>query len=111
MARGSPRSCTASNWLRIIAVRMPFRRCVGRTETQVTPAVGRMPPGTVVSNDQMPAVPTTWSPSQTDVERSYSRISGPVSFSKRSGRKSQPKLDAFALKNGSSSSGVIGRMG
>ena len=55
-------------------VSSPWRRCVGLTETQVTPAVGsEAPPGTVISNEKIPVVLTISSPSKPASVRSYSQ--------------------------------------
>ena len=40
IAIGSPRWCASASCLRINAVRAPRRRCVGKTPTAITPAVG-----------------------------------------------------------------------
>ena len=41
----------------------PWRWWVGATPTQVTPATGRGPPGTVISRAKLPHVPTSCAPS------------------------------------------------
>ncbi len=51
----------------------PRRRWVAATLTIVMPAAGtEVPPGTVTRNENAPAVPTHWSPSQIPRKRSYS---------------------------------------
>src|SRR4029450_1373607 len=62
-ASGSPRSRTSSSCRRIIAVRMPRRRCVAATPTVVTPAIGSSPPGMDTGIVNAPAVPTMSAPS------------------------------------------------
>jgi hypothetical protein len=64
----------SSSWARIIAVRMPRRRCVGRTPTTVTPPQRTVPPGTVSSNGNAPAPPTIRSPSKAACMRSSGRL-------------------------------------
>jgi hypothetical protein len=72
-ATGSPRSRTSSNCRRIMAVSTPRRRCVGWTETIVTPATPSWePPGTVIRKLKAPAVETRSPSSQPAMVRSSS---------------------------------------
>jgi hypothetical protein len=48
MASGSPRSRTSASWRRIRLLSTPWRRYVGMTATNVTPAAGSIwSPGTL----------------------------------------------------------------
>jgi len=88
-ASGSPPARVSSSWRRIIEVRIPRRRWVGSTPTTVTPAVGTMAPGTVISNGNDPAPATIALPSVATSIRSTGRNLEKRSESSSEG--SQPK--------------------
>src|SRR5919106_5304117 len=70
IASGSPRSRTSSSCRSMSSRRIPRRRWLGRTPTQVTPAAFAAPPGVVSSNGNDAATPTGRSPSQAARTRS-----------------------------------------
>ena len=93
----------------IMVVSRPLRRCVGLTLTQVTPAVGSEPPGTVMSNEKMPVVLTISSPSKLASVRSYSQSAFVFAVSS-GGATGAPKPMNVAVTKVSNSSGITGRI-
>src|SRR3712207_3274065 len=67
------------------AVSTPRRRWLGATLTQVAPAQGTTPPGTVSSRLWTPDVATTRSPSHSPSERSSSACAGTASTKEAGG--------------------------
>src|SRR6266700_2227486 len=109
IANGSPRSAVSSSWHRLIALRIPRRRCVGRTAIHVTAAAGSsQPPGIVSSNDRSRPVPTISSPSNAASVRSSSRLVQSRSMRAGSDGRS-PNAVRSVRVNAGSSSRVTGR--
>src|SRR5918998_3797949 len=107
-ATGSrPCSWSSVSWRRMTAVSTPRRRWLGATLTQVTPAQGTTPPGTVSSRLWTPDVATTRSPSHSPSERSSSACAGTAS-TKDAGGSSANAVKKARLNDGQSS-GVAGR--
>src|SRR5918998_2141002 len=107
-ATGSrPCSWSSVSWRRMTAVSTPRRRWLGATLTQVTPAQGTTPPGTVSSRLWTPAVATSRSPSHSPSERSSSACAGTAS-TKAAGGSSANAVNRARL-NAGHSSGVAGR--
>src|SRR5262245_48402898 len=108
IASGSPRSAASSSCVRLIALRMPRRRRVGRTAIQLTAAVGTScPPGIVSSSEYSRPVPTIRSPSNAASVRSSSTLV--QSSSKRSGSKRSPNAMSGVIVKSVNSSRVTGR--
>ncbi len=76
---------------------MPRRRCVGMTATAVSPAAGTAPPGVVIVSENVPAAPTSDSPSYAPRRKvnSWSRFVP----SMRSGFTSAPKAVRIGWTN------------
>src|SRR5919107_3215524 len=107
-ATGSrPCSWSSVSWRRMTAVSTPRRRWLGATLTQVTPAQGTTPPGTVSSRLWTPDVATTRSPSHSPSERSSSACAGTAS-TKDAGGSAANAVKKARLNDGQSS-GVAGR--
>src|SRR4051794_25317950 len=99
----------SSSCRRIIAVRIPRRRWVGRTPTQVTPSIGVVrPPGRVRSNGNAPADATMRPPSNTARLRSAWNAMRSCSMSLSS--RWLPKAIPVVRKKAGASSSVTGRI-
>ena len=88
--------------------RIPRRRCVGRTPTQVTPAHGSSPPGIERSNAYAAASPTALSPSYAASARDGGRIFRSRSQSwSSSSEPNAPSAASIAARSSSSTGGLI----
>src|SRR4029079_4122881 len=104
-----PASCTEPSWKSISAPSTPRRRWVGSTPTQLTPAAGTVPPGTVTSREYAAAMPTSRSSSYAPMSRPGSWVSRADSSS--SGGAVMPNAWASTSRNARQSSSPSVRTG